>query len=92
MAQVKVYAPTLDVFNPPRQTANGWVESFPIRIHGDDVPEGAAVDIIDVEFLDGDAAFQMDNKIRDAARAKATARGFTVALGGVVSYAPPRRL
>ena len=92
MAQAKVYPPPFDVFNPPASVANGWKQEFPVLFHGDDVPNGSAVDAITVEFLDGDNAFTMDNKIRDAARAKGTARGFTVPLAGVISFAPPRRL
>ena len=92
MAQAKVYPPPFDVFRPPSQIPNGWAQEFPVLYHGADVPGGSAVDSLMVEFLDADAAFTMDNKIRDAARAKATARGFTVPLTGVISFAPPRRL
>lgn len=92
MAQAKVYPPVFNVFTPPPQVAGGWTEEFGVLFHGDDVPGGSAVDVILVTFQDADAANVMDNKIRDAARAKATARGFTVPLNGVVSFAPPRRL
>jgi hypothetical protein len=92
MAQAKVFPPAFNVFNPPPVVAGGWQTTFPVYFHGDDVPGGYMVDVIIVDFADGDAAFTMDNKIRDAARVKGTARGIDVPLSGVISFAPPRRL
>lgn len=92
MAFAKVYAPDFNVMDPPAEIPGGWRDTFPIRFHGPDLPGGAQVEMLDVDFLDADTAFQMDNKIRDAVRQKATERGVSVALNGVVSYAPPRRL
>ena len=92
MAQAKVFPPEFSVFNPPAVVTDGWRQSFPVYFHGADVPNGFAVDAIVVDFDDDDNAAAMDNKIRDAAQAKATARGLTVAQNAVVSFAPPRRL
>ena len=92
MAQAKVYPPPFDVFNPPASVEGGWKQEFPVLIHGGDVPGGSLVDAIVVDFLDSDSAGAMDNKIRDAAIAKGTARGVTVPKNGVISFAPPRRL
>ena len=92
MAQAKVFPPQLDPFNPPTIIVDGWAQLFPVLFHGDDVPGGHATDIVEVRFLDTDSAFVMDNKIRDAMRVKATARGLNVGLTGVISFAPPRRL
>ena len=92
MAQAKVYPPKFSAFSPPVVISGGWRETFPIYFHGADVPNGFAVDAIVVDFADSDNAAAMDNKMRDAAQAKATARGLTVAQNAVVSFAPPRRL
>ena len=92
MAQAKVYPPKFSVFSPPVVISGGWRETFPIYFHGADVPNGFAVDAIVVDFDDDDNAAAMDNKIRDAALAKGTARGITVPINGVVTFAPPRRL
>lgn len=92
MAMAKVYPPAFNIFEPPRMIPGGWVEQFPVYFHGTDVPTGFAFDSLEVEFLDADGPFIMDNKIRDAARVKATARGLVVGIAGVISFAPPRRL
>lgn len=92
MATAKVYPPTFNVFAPPRTVSGGWTEDFGVYYQGADVPGGWAVDTVTVEFQDGDLAATMDNRIRDAVRAKATLRGFSVGLAGVISFAPPRRL
>jgi hypothetical protein len=93
MAQAKVYPPVFNVFAPPRTVPGGWAEEFGVFYQGADVPEGGtAIDTILVEFQNGDSAQTMDNRIRDAVRAKATARGFSVGITDVISFAPPRRL
>jgi hypothetical protein len=92
MASAKVYCPNFSVFGPVAVVQGGWVEEFPLLIHGSDVPNGFMVDAIQVSFLDSDNATAMGGKIKDAAIAKAASRGVTVPINGVVSYGAPERL
>jgi hypothetical protein len=72
---------------------NGWVAKFQVVYTGEGAINGFMRDEFEVHFLDADLAVTMDNKIRDAARARAVELGVT---GGstltVISMIPPRRL
>ena len=79
-----------DIFD---DQANGFGARFLINLFGPDVPFGFMSDIFEVHFLDTDTAFQMDNKIKEAARARAAELGITnAATMRVISFLPPRPL
>lgn len=72
---------------------NGWTARFQMVLTGSGVPGGFGRDEFLVHFLDTDAALAMDNKIRDAARARGVELGIAgAATMPVLSFLPPRRL
>lgn len=74
-------------------TTNGWVAAFEMTLVGSGVPNGFDQTSFEAHFLDTDLAVAMDNKVRDAARARATALSIPGASTlPVISFLPPRRL
>lgn len=72
---------------------NGWYAAFEVFYIGEGAAGGFQFDRFDAHFLDADGALAMDNKIRDAARARAAELGIAGAASMIViSFLPPRRL
>lgn len=75
------------------EATNGWLAKFQVFYVGSGASGNFMFDEVTVHFLDTDAAFTMDNKIRDAARARAVELGVTDGANiSVVALTPPRRL
>lgn len=72
---------------------NGWSAKFQVFYIGQGASGGFMFEEFQVHFLDTEGALAMDNKIRDAARARAVELGIPdAATMNVVSFLPPRRL
>jgi hypothetical protein len=72
---------------------NGWVAKFQVVYTGEGAIDGFMRDEFEVHFLDTDNAAALDNKMRDAARARATELGIpSASTMKVTAFVPPRLL